>query len=877
MSELAILFFFFLPASASVPPNQEKLLELSYQSFVYTKDLSNAYALASKAAKLYPENPEWKNRLAQICIWTGRQMEAIEIYEKLYSINHDSSQIEPNLPVIKQSRPAFYEKILSDKLKSNYSDKDMIRLLRFYRDNGEKEKASSLLATYGALAKDGEIFKEAVLFWLENGNSEKAIFWHAKSANTDTCSFYLDIAKIQFSHSKFSSARDILASNIDRCRLSSQFSWLLADTASLLNDFETDIKARESAYQSGMYREIDAERLFQYYYKRDRAKAAKISLSAYKKFSKRYFFYMYLSCANSASEKLRLINDFSIPFSQEDFPFYIYLENFDFLAAEQKSFLSAKAAVSADESFLASYFWAVAGKGTQIEKRAAAMSFSCSFLKTPEALTALSFLKFSAYMSKEALGCFSLAARISKPSSALYMDYGNFLESAGFTDEASFYRKKAYDSYLENPPSDEEGKMRLLRLAMEFSQQPDYAARLSFSGINGNEYAEMMLSYFSSKDLYEMMQKFIAESQFKPAWAELSLFLHGLGNPNFEADYSKINPAYLSYFYQKSRQQSKAIETSWTAMENAPDSIALREVWRQMAAGSHSYSTFSSEYENRSSSEKKEAAASISFPRPTGEKIAFNFSSGEINFLSRNDFLRRNMETRSAQISISNSLWAIHGGWRRQLKDIYNASFTKKWYVYGVNMLSLINFHSYSADTFLLEIGGYENSISQEFSIKAGRKSSISTIFSFKDYHDQKGIYLGKGSIAELSFIKKDRFFSLRPYLREGSYSSAPYSSHSLIKIFSAYDNSRSVPENFKEAGIAFSFFETERFRPRWSFPAEFSISHNSSTHFNYSAFIKALRAIRKAGDISLSAGYSKGSSTNRDSLFSCKAIFNFR
>lgn len=877
MSKMALLFFFFLPVSASVPENQEKLLELSYQSFIYTRDLSNAYALASKAVKLYPENPVWKNRLAQICIWTGRQSEAVDIYEKLYSINHDFSQVEKNLAVIKGKRPAFYEKILSDKLKSKYSDTDMLSLLRFYRENGEKEKAGALLSTYAGRAKDREIFKEAVLFWLENGDSEKAISWYGSSGNTDICSFYLSVSKIQFSHSRFSSARDILSSKLERCRLYPQFSWFLADTASLLNDFETDIKARRAAYDSGVYREIDAERLFQYYYRKDRVKAAEISLSAYKKFSKKYFFYMYLSCASSSSEKLKLINDFSISFSQEDFPFYIYLENFDSLTAQQKSFLSARAAASSDESFLTSYFWAVAGKGTIEEKRTAAVSFSCSLIKNPETLTALSFLKFSAYMSGDALGCFSLAARMSKPSSALYMDYGDFLESAGFTDEASFYRKKAYDSYIENPPSDEEGKRRLLRLAMEFSQQPDYAGRLSASGINGNEYAEMMLSYFSSKGLYEMMQKFIEESPFKPAWAELSLFSNGLGKPDFEAEHSKINPAYLSDFYQKSGQQARAIETSWTAMENAPDSRALREVWRQMAPGRHPYCTFSSEYENRSSSEKKEAAASIFIPRPAGEKISFEFSSGEINFLSRGDFSRRNMEMRSAKISISNSIWTIQGGWQRQLKDIYAVSLTKKTSLYGADLLSLINFHGYSSDTFLLETGGYENSLSQEFSIKSGRKSFISTVFSLKNYHDQNGLYLGRGTTAELSFIKKERFFSLRPYLREGAYSSAPYSSASLIKMISAYDNSRSVPENFKEAGIAFSFFETERFRSRWSFPAEFSISHNSSTHFNYSAFFKALRAVRKAGDISISAGYSKGSSTNKDSVFSCKAVFNFR
>ncbi|MEF3280075.1 MAG: tetratricopeptide repeat protein [Elusimicrobiota bacterium] len=879
MKKKLIVITLLLFTTKIFPSPQENLMDLSYQSFVYTKDLENAYLIAKKATKMYPQDLKWQNRLAQVCMWTSRQEEAIKIYKKLYSIKKDFSIVEPYLSEIKRIDKDFYESILIEKIRDSYSEKELTLLFSFYIENGEKEKLYNLLSKYENKIRDKKIFSEIAFFLLETGNVEKAISLYEKSLKPDECFFYKRAGWLYFASKQNNKAIEILSTNLNKCLNEEEFPHLLADIALINGDFEIEMKARNLAYKSGNYREIDAEILFKYYFPGQKEIARDIALSAWKKFSKKYFFQLFLSTYQNPKEKLYNLKLFSPESIYEQDFFNVYLENFNLLSAKEKEILKEIAFKSEDENILSSYLWTLVSSGNFEERKKAALNFSCSLNKKTNSLLALAFLKMSVHMYRDAMACITLYGRNFPNSPHFLINYGDFLQNAGFDTESTFYKRLAYESYLRNPPFDLQNIANFLRLSMEFSDSYNYEEMLNSykDKISTNDYYDLYISFLISKNLPEKTAYTIKNSSHKPDWARFYLFTNKLGE--FEKNsVSGDNPELLSSFYLLNKNISYAIENLWKALENAPDSYVSQNAWRDISEKIYPLYNITGEYSYRDFAEKKEISAGFSKIISKKVKANVKISSWDMNLLSKQDFSTKNINGSNIYLGLDGNNWSIYAGYEKKMKDFYPVKMEINLPFKNVNYKTSLSINNTSKDTFLLEISGMENSLYQELNFKTGYGSFVNANLLIYEYYDQNGLYLGKGLKEEISFFKKMRFFSLRPYLKQASYSKAPYSSKALAYKISSYNPVLILPENFKEAGLSIYLFEKNRPRKtRWNFPLNLNISYNSSTKMYYSANVRLIKEIRKKGDISIDIGYSKANSTNKDSIFSCKALLNFR
>ncbi len=861
----------------SVSSQQENLMELSYQSFVYTKDLENAYLIAKKASKIYPLDLQWKKRLAQVCMWTGRQDEAVAIYKKVYSIQKDFSVISPYMSDIKNLDGNFYEKVLLERIKKSYSDEELLSLLNLYIQNGNKEKVESLLSENEKNIKDKKIWSESAFFFIELGNLNKAIKLYEKSDKPKECYFHKRAAWLYFASKQNSKAIEMLSKKIDKCFKEEEFTSLLIDIALINGDLKKAVKAINLAYKNGNYREIDAENLFKYYFPSQKEKARDIAFSAWKKFSKEYFFQLFLSTFEKTEDKLKNLKIyFPNENNIEDF-LSVYLENFRSLSDKEKNTLKETLLDTRDEDLLTSYFFILTSTGTFQERNQASSIFSCHPKMKSETLFALSFLKMSLYEYREALDCFYFASQNKPNSPNFFLNYGDFLKNAGFNTEADFYKRLAYENYLKNPPSDRESLAAFLRLSMEFSYSNNYEEILENykNKISDNDYHELLLSFLSSKDMPEKMEYVMRKISYKPEWANFYLFTHGLSNTEYNPS-SKIEPQALSGFYYSYKNKPAAVEKAWEALNNAPDSY-ISNIWKELSKEAYPSYNISGEYIDRSFAEKKEISGNFSKLISKKVKADFKMTFWEMNLLSKEDFSQKNINGNNLYLGFSGNYWKAYIGWEKKIKDFYPVKIELNPPLYRAKYKASFSLNNEAEDTFLLEVSGKENSLYQEFNFKAGSDISIGANLLLNEYYDQNGLYLGKGAQEEIYFSKKMRFYSLQPYLKEGSYSSSPYSPLASAYTISSYNPVKILPENFREAGL-FVFLERKNMRAgRWFFPITLNISYNSSTHFYYSTYLNIIKETRRAGEISLNIGYSNGNSTNKDNLFSFNTSLNFR
>lgn len=150
-------------------------LKLMYQVFIYKTDLESAYKVAKKALKLYPNDLEWHQKMAEVAQWTDRAQEAMkhliviykakpsnEIREKLIQSTLDNSQYEKAAPLIKS-------KLLENPSKTNIDTFSYI-----WEKAGKSEEAADILYNiYKTDSNNIYALEDALRLYMDSKNLSK--------------------------------------------------------------------------------------------------------------------------------------------------------------------------------------------------------------------------------------------------------------------------------------------------------------------------------------------------------------------------------------------------------------------------------------------------------------------------------------------------------------------------------------------------------------------------------------------------------------------------------------------------------------------------------------------------------------------------------
>lgn len=174
MKKLSILLIFIVFFNQSLFSKEKldlELYDLMYKSFVYSKDLKNAYIVAKRVLKFYPYNLKWIKRTAQVSLWLGESNEAYKYYFYLYRKTKNPA-IEkilftfPYLEVFKL-RIKKYEKEIK---RHNY--KNALELANLYEYEGYPEKSFKLMEYLYKKTKREDFFYAYIKYAIKLAKSE---------------------------------------------------------------------------------------------------------------------------------------------------------------------------------------------------------------------------------------------------------------------------------------------------------------------------------------------------------------------------------------------------------------------------------------------------------------------------------------------------------------------------------------------------------------------------------------------------------------------------------------------------------------------------------------------------------------------------------
>lgn len=863
-----ILFLIFLISSDSFAKNDEteKLLELSYQSFIYTKDIQNAYLLAKKATQKYPKNIEWKERLFQICIWSGKTEEALDILNEIYLINPETELIENYLKEIKNKRLDFYEKILKTKAK-NGDKKYLLELFNFYISIGETEKIENLITENPILLKFEPAYQSLSEFYLKKHDPEKAIYYFEKSEKKNRCAFYPKVSNIYFSKQDFEKAQKVLKENLQYCNENPNFLTQLSDFSLLLNKFEDMIKASDILYKTKNYREIDAERLYIYYLNRDIKKASQIAFDAYLKFKKQYFLYYYLSL-NAKDDYESLLKEVDLKDQ-----ILIYIKNFDKLNNQKRNnLLNLFIKEEQELNTVLNYIWIIIEKGNIGEKNAISQKYSC-FNEKKDLFLALSFLKASINKTEEALDCFNKAFNYN-PRISDYVNYGDFLYSVGFKTESIFYKKIAHNYLKSKNDKTEEEIKNFLRLSIELETEDFDIKKIENYKTNQKDNLELSLYFLSKNKMYEEVKKLINSDKSSPEWAKFFL----INNEKDFEKFSRLDESLLSYndkaiFYDYFNFRNKALENSFNSLNNSPNNFDNKTNYIYLINKYYPSSYIKTTYEDRDFSNS--LSYELNFNKYFNKNIFWGTKAiAEKTNLSKDFYIKSNKKFYSFSFNLKGVSWITEIGLNNFINNFYYFKFSKRIQKPSMENITTLNYQTQCDDSFLLKLSGSENSISNYLSLKFFKNKFTHTA-TVKEYKDQNKNYLGNSITNQIGYKIKYRNNQFEPYFKMGNFNGSNQKNHfATYKIFKYYPTAI-IPKDYYEYGLSSNLLENN-FK-RFSFPINLNISYNTKTNLNYYIEISLKSKNIFKLDWESNIRYSKSSSTNKDKIIAINLIGYFK
>ncbi len=505
------------------PSSSNLLMRLALSALLGAQKLEQALALAKKGTELFPKDPYWWEKYAQILVWTGRTEEALEPLLRLYELTGDKETAKQlfslsvalrnydlALRLIKEVEPPYKDAVFIY-METGKVDK-LIEYLQAQKTQEAKELLAQLLFSLGRLKEALNAVQEAEGF----GQKPELVLLKAN---------------ILYAMREYKKALEVLKGYADKNPEDVDFWQTLSDLSWMLGDYQTAVRASLWLIDKDKARAEDYQRVVLYFSEKEPEKAIKYALEGWQKHQTVFLFEraMYIAYINQKWDTLIDIanRERSIVF-EKDYLLFYYLEALIRRGdvTQAINLLEKRLKERFSTQLLAFYLYTLVELEDAQRLKKAVREYERYAVDIPEPfIVAYIKLQLGAY-------AFNLYRRAKLDNPVLYADV---LSAYGKEDEAKDLRFKLFTERrkrLREDPSlyeDVNFMREFLYLASEFMQRSEYERLLLNleKVLPEREIRSVYLAYLLSKQEYDKASRLVRFMRYKEeAWMALNRSLY---------------------------------------------------------------------------------------------------------------------------------------------------------------------------------------------------------------------------------------------------------------------------------------------------------------------------------------------------------------
>ncbi len=297
---LLIYFLLYLSTFCYAKNEESEQFTLMYDSFIFSKDLENAYKVAKSALEKEPNSYFWNQKMSEVTLWTGRHKESIKYLTNIYKTNNDPLIADE---IIKRLLASYqYEKALPFIIKklqqSNYSDQDIELMHDIYDKVGKPKESIKILRKLYAKNNQNRYLSDILSIYLKTGelNKAKKIIKKLERMKIKDAKVILAISQYYFVKKDLDRSYLTLIDAKDRIKVlakNRKFFEKISDLGWYLHQYESGVYGSLMLYESKTARLVDYQRIAQVYKNSNSTIIRDMSLLALKQHNNSKFFLDY--------------------------------------------------------------------------------------------------------------------------------------------------------------------------------------------------------------------------------------------------------------------------------------------------------------------------------------------------------------------------------------------------------------------------------------------------------------------------------------------------------------------------------------------------------------------------------------------------------
>ncbi len=889
-----------------------ELLKLMLNSFLWSKDLKNAYRVAKKGVKLFPKSRFWLKKAGDISLWTGRIKEAEDYYYRLYLLTGDKKLRKKLIDLsISLKDYSLSVRLLEEEIKEN-NLKNWKKLAGLYEKLGQPDKALELLEKIYKKHKKSEYLKEIVKIQLLLGYTKQAFKNLEKLKKTgDLDSKYaLYLSNFLYLKKKYDQSLNTLLSIKDKVSVKNFDYWrTLSDLAWNLRDYRNAVYASKILINSGKGRNVDYERLIIYLQTQKRADYKKIyrySYEGWKKFHSETFFYYLIDSLYKQKKYTKVIKTIQTLEKKYfdrlkfyDYIWFYYGNSYLKLGKKAKAVEIYQKAIKynpENTDLIASFLWTLID--LEDEKRLKKYLKKYEYIAKGDDKLDLVYGSAYSLLQNSLKSLYYLNREIRKnpndPDTLIL--YGDTTDLSGRTDQAYYYRFKAWKilkEKLKKDPSllkDKSFLKEIIYISFYFVP-PESIKKLLENGkkyLNKKDYYNLLITWFLMRDKNLPAEYIINRFKKGKPWMLLNVALKNWDKDRINALLEKKRSRLPIRDRVEASLRVDRVKLSeqlaFEGMEkNRFDSLLYRQ-FRDIIMDNESVFKVKGEYQNREKNEQFTLKTSVKYYLKSNYYIYGAVSKSFI--LSKNGDLFRYLPSNYTETrlgigrNLSRYKWEAGMTYNSGLKG--NTGFYGQFEYYSYNRLWTgvkVGISQRSDETLYLYYGGLSDYIKLFLSYNLTEKIGINSDFSIASYKSVDGKNIGKGKIFNVEGYYKIRSgypdFTVSIYSRNGLFSEK--NQKGKINSISVIYNPDVLPENYCEFGGNFFFgyehkeYYTRIFRPFMSLGSYF----NCVTGFGYGFDLGIGGHLFQQDHISIGTSYYKGTQGTNDFIIRFYVNYN--
>ena len=849
-----------LPKRYTEEKGKDKLLLLLYQTYLANSKLKKALQVALKSVKLYPKNPYWWERVAQLSLWLGKrelllkslkklvfQFKKVQYLKELYTVSLAQQDFKTAAKTIE----------FSEKLKAKvFTPKEAMFLLYATRN-----PQNYIEKVFPIIEKSPKELRELAYIYWAQGQLQKAeeLLKKIKERFGFQPKDYLMMAYILFSDKKFQESLKILKEAYRKGIENPKLIGTLSDLAWALGDVETAVKASEKLIKEDKGRPDDYMRLVDYFYYLNPNRAFQYALEGWKRFKADSLLLPLLDLSAATGHRELFLSIFqSLPekkrkeLLKNPAVLSIYASTLYNTGKKEKAvkllknFLKKKT----NKYLLSQYIYFLADMKKTEELKKVLKEF-----KSYEKTVPFAFISGYLYLQrgKEALRILK-QVKFPKNDFDKLLTEADVLELLGKENEAYKIRREVLskvEKQVKEGNVSRDTVEAYLRALMYFSNQPQFerAFERYKNFISRKTAIDIYYSYLLAKGRFEKLLFREKENEKLKAWMKLSLSL-------LEEDlYSlrRLTEYYLKELPIRDRvtaleeidQQGKAF---WVAFKGLTDNPYDNKLYRQFRDLTVNYA---SHYYADLSYRKVGAPYFITLSQDLLIKLENSLYGGisvKSNFLiERGNFSESSLYSHwldlfvkklfnNSQLQLGLTGYKVKGETKfgfsasETVTVPHQSSFTVK--IYG------------RAPTEISEpaiLGCWKEGFNINLSVPYNNRIGLYTSLEKNGYFSAEGRKIGKGTTlyGEVSFKLRTGYpdYTIRVYGQRGIFKERKHMNTYVDRI-SNFKPADVLPENYYQLGVGFNFGSENRFSFVRVWRPFFSSEINYSTTYGWGSSI---------------------------------------